>query len=192
MVADQVAHVAHLNARDTTLVFVSRAPQSDIARLKARMGWHMPWYSVTDSFDKEFGVDQWHGTNAFIRDGAQVFRTYFVNNRGDEAMGGTWACGTCIINTGLAGSDPSSLSWLTLSCAHSRMKMRTSSGKGNALWRASYSALASFFDEGRVLGNSRCMTLLLVQVCSWDQLEAFSPASEPMRDYFFQPPLMFA
>ncbi len=39
MVADQVAHVAHLNARDTTLVFVSRAPQADIARLKARMGW---------------------------------------------------------------------------------------------------------------------------------------------------------
>ena len=32
MVADQVAHVAHLNARDTTLVFVSRAPQADIAR----------------------------------------------------------------------------------------------------------------------------------------------------------------
>ena len=28
MVADQVAHVAHLNARGTTLVFVSRAPQA--------------------------------------------------------------------------------------------------------------------------------------------------------------------
>ena len=28
MVADQVAHPAHLNARDTTLVFVSRAPQA--------------------------------------------------------------------------------------------------------------------------------------------------------------------
>ena len=28
MVADQVAHVAHLNARDTTLVFVSRASQT--------------------------------------------------------------------------------------------------------------------------------------------------------------------
>ena len=39
MVADQVAHVAHLNARDTTLVFASRAPQADIDRLKARMGW---------------------------------------------------------------------------------------------------------------------------------------------------------
>ncbi len=37
--ADQVAHPAHLNARDTTFVNVSRAPQADIARWKARMGW---------------------------------------------------------------------------------------------------------------------------------------------------------
>src|SRR5262245_60478524 len=66
LVADQVAHVAHLNARDTTLAFVSRAPQTDIDRLKARMGWTMPWYSITDSFDTDFGVDEWHGTNAFI------------------------------------------------------------------------------------------------------------------------------
>ena len=91
LVADQVAHPAHLNARDTTLVFVSRAPQADIARLKARMGWnHIPWFTVTDDFDADFGVGEWHGTNAFIRDGDRVFRTYFVNNRGDEQMGGTW------------------------------------------------------------------------------------------------------
>jgi predicted dithiol-disulfide oxidoreductase (DUF899 family) len=70
MVADQVAHPAHLNARDTTLAFVSRAPQKDIKRLKARMGWELiPWYTLTDDFDKDFGVDEWHGTNAFIRDG---------------------------------------------------------------------------------------------------------------------------
>jgi len=91
LVADQVAHPAHLNARDTTLAFVSRAPQADIARVKARMGWNMPWYTMTDRFDADFGVDQWHGTNAFIRDGARIYRTYFVNNRGDEVMGGTWA-----------------------------------------------------------------------------------------------------
>ena len=91
MVADQVAHVAHLNARDTTLVFASRAPQADIERLKARMGWEMPWYTITDDFDADFGVDEWHGTNAFIRDGERVFRTYFINNRGDEAMGSTWS-----------------------------------------------------------------------------------------------------
>ena len=91
MVADQVAHLAHLNARDTTLAFVSRAPQEEIARLKVRMAWeHIPWFTITDDFDADFGVDEWHGTNAFIRDGSCVFRTYFLNNRGDEQMGGTW------------------------------------------------------------------------------------------------------
>ncbi len=90
--ADQVAHLAHLNARDTTLVFVSRAPQEDIDRWKARMGWeHIPWYTLTDDFDADFGVEEWHGTNAFLRDGDQVFRTYFVDARGDEAMGTTWS-----------------------------------------------------------------------------------------------------
>jgi len=54
------------------------------------MGWKMPWYTITDSFDTDFGVDEWHGTNAFIRDGDKMFRTYFINNRGDEQMGSTW------------------------------------------------------------------------------------------------------
>jgi predicted dithiol-disulfide oxidoreductase (DUF899 family) len=54
------------------------------------MEWQMPWYTITDSFDKDFGVDEWHGTNAFIRDGESVFRTYFINSRGDEQMGSTW------------------------------------------------------------------------------------------------------
>jgi predicted dithiol-disulfide oxidoreductase (DUF899 family) len=90
--ADQVAHLAHLNARDTTLVYASRAPQAQIERLKARMDWDIPWYTITDSFDKDFGVDEWHGHNAFIRDDdGKVFRTYFINNRGDEAMGTTWS-----------------------------------------------------------------------------------------------------
>ena len=90
MVADQVAHLSHLNARDTTLVFASRAPQADIARLKARMEWDMPWVTVTDSFDADFDVAEWHGTNVFIRDGSKVYRTYFVKSRGDEQMGSTW------------------------------------------------------------------------------------------------------
>ena len=89
--ADQVAHLAHLNARDTTLAFVSRAPQPDIERWKARMGWQIPWYTLTDDFDADFGVDEWHGTNAFLRDGERIYRTYFVNSRGDEAMGSTWS-----------------------------------------------------------------------------------------------------
>ncbi len=91
MVADQVAHPAHLSGRDTALAFVSRAPQADIRDLKARMGWEMPWYTITDDFDTDFGVREWHGTNAFIRDGDQIFRTYFIDARGDEAMGSTWS-----------------------------------------------------------------------------------------------------
>ena len=89
--ADQVSHLAHLHARNTTLAYASRAPQPEIERLKARMGWTMPWYTITDSFDRDFGVDEWHGHNAFIREGDNVFRTYFINSRGDEAMGSLWS-----------------------------------------------------------------------------------------------------
>ena len=55
------------------------------------MGWEMPWFTITDDFDADFGVDEWHGTNAFIRDGDRIFRTYFIDARGDEAMGSTWS-----------------------------------------------------------------------------------------------------
>ena len=91
MVADQVAHLAHLNARDTTLAFVSRAPQENIARWKARMGWEIPWYTITDDFDRDFGVDEWHATNVFFREGDEITRTYVIDKRGDEMMGGTWS-----------------------------------------------------------------------------------------------------
>lgn len=91
MVADHVGNLGHLNARDTTLVYASRAPQTAIAALKDRMGWQMPWFTLTDDFDTDFGVKDFHGHNAFIRDGEDVFRTYFVDNRGDEAMGSTWS-----------------------------------------------------------------------------------------------------
>jgi predicted dithiol-disulfide oxidoreductase (DUF899 family) len=91
-VADQVAHPAHLNARDTTLAFVSRAPQAEIQGLKERMGWELiPWYSITDDFDADFGVREWHGHNFFVRDGEKIFRTYFIDARGDEALGTTWS-----------------------------------------------------------------------------------------------------
>jgi predicted dithiol-disulfide oxidoreductase (DUF899 family) len=92
-VADQITHPAHLNARDTTIALISRAPQPDIERWKARMGWQvLPWYTLTDDFDAEFGVEDWHGTNVFYRgEDDRIFRTYFVDGRGDEALGALWA-----------------------------------------------------------------------------------------------------
>jgi predicted dithiol-disulfide oxidoreductase (DUF899 family) len=92
LMADHVPNLAHLNARDTTLVYASPAPQADIARLKSRIGWeHIPWYTFTDDFDKDFGCDEWHGHNAFIREGDRVYRTYFIHERGDEALVATWS-----------------------------------------------------------------------------------------------------
>jgi predicted dithiol-disulfide oxidoreductase (DUF899 family) len=54
--ADEVSRglLDHLHARDTTLVFVSRAPLAKIADYKARKGWSFPWYS---SHGSEFNYD---------------------------------------------------------------------------------------------------------------------------------------
>ena len=51
----------------------------------------MPWYSITDDFDKDFGVGEWHGTNVFLRVGDRIYRTYFVDGRGDEVLGNTFS-----------------------------------------------------------------------------------------------------
>src|SRR4029077_14862929 len=49
--------LAHLNARDVTLVAVSRAPYAEIAPFKTRMGWKFPWVSSHDtSFNRDFHV----------------------------------------------------------------------------------------------------------------------------------------
>ena len=94
MVADQVAHPAHLNARDTTLAYVSRAPRPISSAEGAHGLGHIPWYTITDDFDKDFGVDEWHGTNAFIRDGDRVFRTYFIDAAATRRWGPRGATST--------------------------------------------------------------------------------------------------
>ena len=91
--ADQMTHQAHLNARDTTLALVSRAPQPDIQRYRARMGWEdRPWYTITDDFDADFNADEWHATLVFYRDDEdRLFLTYLLDGRGDEMVGGIYS-----------------------------------------------------------------------------------------------------
>lgn len=91
--ADTVIHPAHLAARDTSLVFVSAAPQERITALKARMGWEeIPFFTlVGDEFSQDFGVEEMFGLIAFIRDGDRVYQTYFVNGRGIEEIGPAWS-----------------------------------------------------------------------------------------------------
>jgi predicted dithiol-disulfide oxidoreductase (DUF899 family) len=54
--ADEVSEglIRHLNVRDTSLAYVSRAPIEKIERYKAKMGWTFPWYS---SFGSDFNYD---------------------------------------------------------------------------------------------------------------------------------------
>lgn len=91
MAGDQLPHLSHLNQRDTTLVFVSRAPIDEIETFKKRMGWTMPWYSTADSFNPDFGINGGFGLNVFYRSGADVYRTYFTTSRAVEMFGTIWA-----------------------------------------------------------------------------------------------------
>lgn len=95
MFVDQVGHLAHLHARDTSFVLVSRAPLDKIEPYRERMGWTIPWFSSAGSdFNVDFGVTiegrETFGLSVFVRDGDRVFRTYFTSERGVEALGSVW------------------------------------------------------------------------------------------------------
>jgi predicted dithiol-disulfide oxidoreductase (DUF899 family) len=94
-VVDNIGHLSHLHARDTSLVLVSRAPLAQIESYNERMGWTVPWFS---SFDSDFNVDfglttdegETFGLSVLLRDGDSVYRSYFTAGRGVEALGSTW------------------------------------------------------------------------------------------------------
>jgi predicted dithiol-disulfide oxidoreductase (DUF899 family) len=103
MVIDQIGHLAHLRARDTSFVAVSRAPIAKIEAYRKRMGWTIPWFSSFGSdFNHDFEVGperpkageyqdgEVFGLSVFVRDGSAVYRTYFTNRRGVETLGPVW------------------------------------------------------------------------------------------------------
>jgi predicted dithiol-disulfide oxidoreductase (DUF899 family) len=93
---DQICNLAHLNARDVSLAVVSRAPLANIEAYRRRMGWPFPWYSSAGSdFNADFGLTtpegENHGLSVFLRDGPEIYRTYFSTARGLELLGSTWS-----------------------------------------------------------------------------------------------------
>jgi predicted dithiol-disulfide oxidoreductase (DUF899 family) len=103
MFVDQIGHLAHLHARDTSFALVSRAPLAKIEAYRKRMRWTIPWFSSFESdFNVDFGVSpeepqpdvyqdgENFGLSVFIREGDDVFRTYFTTARGVEALGSVW------------------------------------------------------------------------------------------------------
>ena len=97
MFVDQIGHPAHLHARDTSFALISRAPLARIQPYQKRMGWVLPWYSSSESdFNDDLGAttpkgDETFGLSVFLRDGDSVFRTYYTNRRGVEALGPVWS-----------------------------------------------------------------------------------------------------
>ncbi|MGZ5375249.1 MAG: DUF899 domain-containing protein [Solirubrobacterales bacterium] len=91
MFTDQVSPLAHINARDTSFALVSRAPQPQIEKLKSRMGWEIPWYTVIgEDFQKARGTTEYFSLDVYVRDGDRVFLTYATTGRGVEALGSVW------------------------------------------------------------------------------------------------------
>ncbi len=95
---DQVGHLAHLWARDTSFAAVSRAPYTRILPFKARMGWTVPWLSsYGNDFDRDFEVTREHdgelversGVSCFLRDRDRVFHTYSAFGRELDGLGST-------------------------------------------------------------------------------------------------------
>jgi predicted dithiol-disulfide oxidoreductase (DUF899 family) len=93
---DQIGNLAHLHARDTSLVLVSLAPLENIEPYRRRMGWTVPWFSSAgNDFNVDFGLTteeyETFGLSVFLRDGDDVYRTYFATRRGAEPLGSVWS-----------------------------------------------------------------------------------------------------
>ncbi|MFE0104354.1 DUF899 domain-containing protein [Streptomyces sp. NPDC059009] len=93
---DQIGHLAHLRARGTNFVAVSRAPYTKLLHFKSRMGWTVPWFSTDGGdFNYDFGAsyrEEPHDVPAiscFLRDGDRVFHTYATFARGLDGLGST-------------------------------------------------------------------------------------------------------
>jgi len=95
MFVDNIGHLAHLHARDTSFALVSRAPLTHLEPYRERMGWTVPWFSSFGSdFNVDFGVtsdeSETFGLSVFLRDGDRIYRTYFTSGRGVELLGSGW------------------------------------------------------------------------------------------------------
>lgn len=85
----QVRELSTLHARNVTYATICQGPYDESARYRDFMGWEMPWYAASEA-SLETLLD---GRKArtmylicYLRQGSDVFETYWTTLRGVEAM----------------------------------------------------------------------------------------------------------
>ncbi len=84
----QVREISQLHARDVTYAVLAQGPYDESVRYRDFMGWTMPWYSALPSLDTLLvgrKVGKFH-LICYLRQGDDVFETYWTTGRGVEAM----------------------------------------------------------------------------------------------------------
>ena len=86
--ASRVRELSYLHSRDATFAVLCQGPYEESVRYRDFMGWEMPWYSAQKSLDTLLvgrRVGLFHLV-CYLRQGSNVFETYWTTGRGVEAM----------------------------------------------------------------------------------------------------------
>lgn len=84
----QVGELSYLHDRDITFAVLCQGPYEESVRYRDFMGWTMPWYSAEQSLETLLAgrrIGRFHLV-CYLRNGDQVFETYWTTGRGVEAM----------------------------------------------------------------------------------------------------------
>ena len=85
----QVRELSTLHAKDVTYATFCQGPYEESAKYRDFMGWKMPWYSVPKASLETLLDGRKAGTMyliSYLRQGSDVFETYWTTRRGSEAM----------------------------------------------------------------------------------------------------------
>jgi predicted dithiol-disulfide oxidoreductase (DUF899 family) len=89
----QVRELSHLHCRDVTYATFCQGPYEESVRYRNFMGWEMPWYSAPHDSLQMLLVGRRVGMMyivCYLRQGSNVFETYWTTRRGVEAMDNTY------------------------------------------------------------------------------------------------------
>jgi predicted dithiol-disulfide oxidoreductase (DUF899 family) len=87
-VTTQVRELSYVHSRDVTFAVFCQGPFEESARYREFMGWEIPWYSAMPSLNILLigrRVGRMHIV-CYLRQGSNVFETYWTTSRGVEAM----------------------------------------------------------------------------------------------------------